>query len=395
MLDLEYRKDENLDFLGFVPGYDLADLVKMLISDGENEKYSFQELEGDLRYKSSKDPHLCWKLIAAELQTFAGDTRANFLRRVFKDGSGITYEEMLDDALDAISYKSDAQSIKEKESEFFRGCYTLMYNEPSTEFSGKAIKTLANDIWKNWKQFKKNSSVSSVKNHIPIFGDNVLMGPKYQITIPSILYVAGLRKEKYELADKYHILSKVSLGVIGMQQSGKSTFLKLLKEGDAPDEMKRTFGEEPYEPFQAKVLGVDVEGGVDVAGGSANVTNYSDYVDGKDRILFFFNAASYLKDAEYKNNCQARFHYIYKSIFKNDVAEKSLKFIGTHIDELEEHERKQAKDDIYDSIVSMNADFSKMFSDFPDALYVENLKNVRWSENYEGYINLMKFTLGV
>ena len=38
MLDLEYRKDPDLDFLEFVPGYELADLVKILTTNGVNEK---------------------------------------------------------------------------------------------------------------------------------------------------------------------------------------------------------------------------------------------------------------------------------------------------------------------------------------------------------------------
>ena len=37
MLDLEYRKDPDLDFLEFVPGYELAELVKILTRYGENQ----------------------------------------------------------------------------------------------------------------------------------------------------------------------------------------------------------------------------------------------------------------------------------------------------------------------------------------------------------------------
>ena len=139
MLDLEYRKDPDLDFLEFVPGYELADLVKILTTNGANEKYSFQELDKDLRFKSSKDPHSCWNLIAAELQTFGGDTRANLLRRIFKNGSGITYAELLDDALEVIGYKSDAKNLKKKEEDFYKGCFTLMYDNPPVDFLGKNI----------------------------------------------------------------------------------------------------------------------------------------------------------------------------------------------------------------------------------------------------------------
>lgn len=398
MLDLEYRKDPDLDFLEFVPGYELADLVKILTTNGANDKYSFQELDDDLRFKSSKDPHSCWNLIAAELQTFGGDTRANFLRRMFKDGSGITYAELLDDALDVIGFKSDAKNLKKKEEDFFKGCYTRMNNTPPVDFSGKAIKTLANEVWKNWKQFWKKCPVS-IKNKIPLIGDNIISGPKYQITIPSILYVVGLRKEKNELADKYNILSNVSLGIIGMQQSGKSTYLELLRNGEVEEQLKRTFGEVPYEAFQAKVLGINVEGGVDIAGGDANVTHYSEYVMNKERILFFFNAKSYLmpdeSNLDYAEKCQGRFHYVYEKIYKDGIAQKSIKFIGTHIDEMDESDRICAKDKIYDSLVSTNAEFAKMFSENPDALFVTDLKHAQWSDNFEGYINLMKFTLGV
>jgi hypothetical protein len=232
-----------------------------------------------------------------------------------------------------------------------------------------------------------------------LIGDNIISGPKYQITIPSILYVVGLRKEKNELADKYNILSNVSLGIIGMQQSGKSTYLELLRNGEVEEQLGRTFGEVPYEAFQAKVLGINVEGGVDIAGGDANVTHYSEYVMNKERILFFFNAKSYLmpdeSNLDYAEKCQGRFHYVYEKIYKDGMAQKSIKFIGTHIDEMDESDRICAKDKIYDSLVSTNAEFAKMFSENPDALFVTDLKHAQWSDNFEGYINLMKFTLGV
>lgn len=397
MLDLEYRKDPDLDFLEFVPGYELADLVKILTTNGANDKYHFQELD-NLKFKSAKDPHDCWNLIAAELQTFGGATIANFLRRMFNDGSGITYAELLDDALDVIGLKSDAKNLKKKEDEFFKGCYTLMSNTAPVDFSGKAIKTLANEVWKNWKQFRKKCPFR-IKKFIPFIGDNFYFGPKYQVTIPSVLYVVGLRKEKNELADKYNILSNVSLGIIGMQQSGKSTYLKLLRDGEVKEQLERTFAQVPYEAFQAKVLGINVEGGVDIAGGDANVTNYSEYVRNKERILFFFNAKSYLMPDEsnlnYAEKCQGRFHYVYEKIYKDGMAQKSIKFIGTHIDEMDESDRICAKDKIYDSLVSTNAEFVKMFSETPDALFVTDLKHAQCSDNFEGYINLMKFTLGV
>ena len=119
----------------------------------------------------------------------------------------------------------------------------------------------------------------------------------------------------------------------------------------------------------------------------------------KERILFFFNAKSYLmpdeSNLDYAEKCQGRFHYVYEKIYKDGMAQKSIKFIGTHIDEMDESDRICAKDKIYDSLVSTNAEFAKMFSENPDALFVTDLKHAQWSDNFEGYINLMKFTLGV
>ena len=68
-----------------------------------------------------------------------------------------------------------------------------MYDNPPVDFSGKAIKGLANEVWKNWKQFWKKCPVS-IKNKIPLIGDNIISGPKYQITVPSVLY--GFEKKK-------------------------------------------------------------------------------------------------------------------------------------------------------------------------------------------------------
>ena len=58
-------------------------------------------------------------------------------------------------------------------------------------------------------------------------------------------------------------------------------------------------------------------------------------------------------------------------------------------------DRKAVCAEIYAAVNLDDAEFAKMFSENPDALFVTDLKHAQWSDNFEGYINLMKFTLGV
>lgn len=397
MLDLEYRKDNDLGFLEYIPGIKLLDLVKYLTVDASGYSYVNQELKADMRFKIAQDPHEYWDLIAAELQTFGGDTRANILRRIFKNGSGILYQEIVKDVLDELDCKNPKNAdIHDLEKLIVKSCYLLMNHKPlDSAITSECMMQLANQVWAKWELFQGAKPWHMIRDRMP-WGDNVVYGPKYCVTIPSVLYIAGLRKDYFEIAEKYDIPKKVSLGIIGMQQSGKTSFLQLLQKGDFSEELKRTFGTEEYSSFAAKILGINVEGGLDISGGDANVRHYQDYVKEKDRILFFFNAASYIKDSEYADSCHARFRYVYDYIYDENCPSKVIKFIATHIDEgrLSPEEREHAKGAIYDSVSRINAGFSKMFTDDKDALYVCNLKECRFSSNFNEYIKLIKFALG-
>ena len=395
MFELEYRKDIDLDFLEKVSGEELVELIKYLTVDFAGESYVCQELKDDMRFKATQDPHECWKLIAAELQTFAGDTRANAFRKLFCNGSGILYREIVEDILKELECSYDAAAeIQDLENLIIKSCYVLMYDEPAEgSLDAATIKKLANRVWKKWDYFQKKKPLHLLRDRMP-WGDNIVFGPKYCVTIPSVLRIAGIRKPYFEIAEKYGFPKKLSLGIIGMHRSGKTSFLHLLQEGEFSEEIKPTAPLEEYQAFVAKILGINVEGGVDISGGDANVPHYPDFVKDKERILFFFNAASYMKNDDYRNQCQARFRFVCDKIYEDVAKKRTIKFIGTHLDELEGKEACDVRNWIYDSISQIKAPFSKMIVQEEKSLFVCNLKDSAVQNNYDDYIKLMKFAIG-
>lgn len=96
---MAYRHDSDLEFLGNIPSEDLDDLVYCLTHDKDNEKRWTEELTTTDEYKKHYPDHTqYWKLIAAEVQCFGGNTIAN----CFRGGKGVEYKEVLVDVCDKM-----------------------------------------------------------------------------------------------------------------------------------------------------------------------------------------------------------------------------------------------------------------------------------------------------
>ena len=412
MFELEYRKDENLDFLEYVPGQNLIDLIPYLTKDGNGKKYVAGEFEKNTNVKIASDPHEYWQVIAAELQAFGGNSASNAVRRVVskfsKKGTGVSYLELLDDALEYVGFKAcKDMSVMDKEKLMAKRCYQVFENKAIDDVSANVFFEMAYKTWKNWSEFKDKlfSTMDKAKGlikeaailFIPVYSYirifNKFMDPKFPVTIPMILHIAGLRKKKYNIAQSNGIRCKLALGIVGMQQSGKTAFLKLLQTGKVLEDIERTATTEKYETFETCMLGTKIYGGIDIAGGDSNVTHYPEFVKDKNRMLFFFNASSYLKDSAYAIRCQARWRYIWDKIYKNR-SDFEIFFVGTHIDENDVYNEYSGKEKILESISNLQVyPFAEMFTRSRNSLYVCNMKNAS-SDNFENYISLMKFTIG-
>ncbi len=95
-----YRDDDDLEFLKNCSNEDLDILVTYLIRGEKGSELRLaEELTGKDSYKRHNPDHVkYWKDIAAELQTFGGNTFAN----MFRGGEGVLYKEVLTDACENL-----------------------------------------------------------------------------------------------------------------------------------------------------------------------------------------------------------------------------------------------------------------------------------------------------
>ena len=94
MFSLRYRNDPGLTFLQFCSHEDLKDLADILMTTKKGVRRRSEQLSAEPDFWGSRDDLTkAWRLIAAELQCFGGDTVANFCR----GGKGALYRKILKD----------------------------------------------------------------------------------------------------------------------------------------------------------------------------------------------------------------------------------------------------------------------------------------------------------
>lgn len=121
-MPLKFRKDPDLDVLALTSHKDLERLARVLTvdeKDGAN-RHAQQLLDDPLYRQALKDQDLAiaWRSIAAELQSWGGDSVANAVRNLFKDHGGVFYREIVNDLCAHLKLKVTPQEdIKELEDQ--------------------------------------------------------------------------------------------------------------------------------------------------------------------------------------------------------------------------------------------------------------------------------------
>lgn len=106
----KYREDKDLEFLAYADNAMLDILVTYLTKDENGKVRTTESLLNDKEFIAAKGNYQSvWKLIAAELQHFGGDTVINTLR-----GTGILYREILTDVASKFSIQYQANDNIEK-----------------------------------------------------------------------------------------------------------------------------------------------------------------------------------------------------------------------------------------------------------------------------------------
>lgn len=133
-----------------------------------------------------------------------------------------------------------------------------------------------------------------------------------------------------------------TLGVLGMTQSGKSSFLVNL---GIIDRLVQGTTMDSYKEKTIKIgdRTITIQQGEDIGGGEVYVKEYyKKWINSKDIIIFVFDGVKYLKQTEYKKDVQARLFFIYNQFMqknnKKDQQEqinelKNVVVIASHLDE--------------------------------------------------------------
>ena len=240
---LAYLKtDKDLEFLQECSSDDLSVLVSILTKTKDGSPRLTEELTEEARYKQHYPDHSkYWDLIAAELQTFGGNTFMNKVR-----GDGVPYRELLMDACNKmkVNYNSSASveviemnllmkiltdSIEKMDTEELRAIVEDL-NLKTTDLSKQAVIAALQAVV-HFSGFAAYQAAVIVANHVAkmLIGRGlslaanaglnrviaafsgpigwVLMGlwtlvdiagPAYRVTIPCVIQVAFLRsKMKY------------------------------------------------------------------------------------------------------------------------------------------------------------------------------------------------------
>lgn len=128
---------------------------------------------------------------------------------------------------------------------------------------------------------------------------------------------------------------KNKLGILGMQQAGKTRFLSFLR--GIPFNDKQT-SRKKYDEFtyilenKKKIF---IKSGVDIGGGKVHRPDYNKIIDESDVLLYFFDIDKYLNNTKdydgefYQRSCNSRFEHIYDRAKTRNI---TILVIATHKD---------------------------------------------------------------
>lgn len=137
-----------------------------------------------------------------------------------------------------------------------------------------------------------------------------------------------------------------SLGIIGMQRSGKTRFLSFLRNIQY---VEKPTGKEKYQEFiftTKSEKNIKIREGQDIGGGEQYRTDYKEIIQKNDVIFYFFDVEKYLRgDLSYERECNSRFDFVvrtlvedkkndWKGILESKDSKKKLVLFATHKDKL-------------------------------------------------------------
>lgn len=402
---MAYRKDPDLEFLKQVKSEDLDDLVRCLIYDKDNERRWMQTLTNkELFKKHYPDHHQYWREIAAEIQSFGGNTIFNFFR-----GKGVLYKEVLTDVCDKMRVAHDKNnSTIELENclllKILEDAVKKMTPEELKKFGASLGKGVFDGVTSETAEaMLKTIFISSLASyqlsfmvakatvqafletglHAARMLGNVFMprafgaiigpiglvitglwaavgaaGPAYKVTVPAVILVAALRKKR----------SMYSIALIGDVGVGKTTLLRYLQKGEFVQICEETVVVEKNEAFESPLWQHPISSIDDYSGDPQFIRKQKELCKDKDLILFCYNPQKVLEGKIEKGFFLQRLQGL--------INEKVF-FIATHSDCYDVNDMKKRMRVFFDS-PSMGS-FSKLLGS--DNSFFVNLKNETETKN--------------
>lgn len=152
------------------------------------------------------------------------------------------------------------------------------------------------------------------------------------------------------------------LGVIGMQASGKTTFLNNLRGLKA---VLNPTSRENFESFKFELSNgktIYIDKGNDIGGAKNYMLEYRQIIEKNNIVLYFFNVSEYLTNIDYKRECNSRLDHI-----NINIENKKIAIIASHSD-LSQHSKNILIEEILNQV--RDKKYSNLFN---NAFFVVNL----------------------
>lgn len=152
------------------------------------------------------------------------------------------------------------------------------------------------------------------------------------------------------------------LGVVGMQASGKTTFLNNLRGLKA---VLNPTSRENFESFKFELSNgktIYIDKGNDIGGAKNYMLEYRQIIEKNNIVLYFFNVSEYLTNIDYKRECNSRLDHI-----NINIENKKIAIIASHSD-LSQHSKNILIGEILNQV--RDKKYSNLFN---NAFFVVNL----------------------
>lgn len=173
---------------------------------------------------------------------------------------------------------------------------------------------------------------------VPLIIPFLIWGAVAAAGLFTVAGIAGAFDEKEVAKLKNDVKTSKKIAVLGLQQAGKTTFLRFL-QGDKSYKEAGDAGTDVYEEFDMKINDkvITIAKNRDIGGSRHFVRSYKDVLKGAEMAFFLFDVSLFLSDNEYFREFGARVDFL------KGLLDIKTYFIATHPDKLKRVDENDLK----------------------------------------------------